>query len=103
MTLKYYPTVIDALREHTMVTDEKHATALRRTIEKKNPTATHVILFVNLDFSSSQMGRWTLVACGPDQFIGTPEEAEGHHLNDLPSQRQYAVAYVPINTGGIAS
>lgn len=60
------------------------------------PTATHAIVFVNQDFCSSNFGAWSVVAVGPDCSIKTPEEIETLHLNDLPSQRQYPVAYVQI-------
>ena len=54
---------------------------------------THLVLFENIDMSSSQLGRRSAMLVGPSYTYKTLEAVEGQHLNDLPSQRQYAVAY----------
>jgi len=55
--------------------------------------ATHLVLFENHDFCSSQFGTRSVVCVGPDCTYRTPQDCEGKWLNDLPSQRQYATAF----------
>lgn len=55
--------------------------------------ATHLILFENQTMDSSSFGKRTVACCGPNNTYKTPQMAEGCWLNDLPSQRQYPVAY----------
>ena len=66
--------------------------------------ATAVVLFENIDFCSSQFGRQTALCVGPTCTFKAVDEVEGHHLNDLPSQRMYpqAFAHVPEKTNGTA-
>ena len=70
---------------------------LAARVKSQNPTATGAALFINSDFSSSQFGRWTILAIGPDQTYKRIEDLAGSHLHDLPSQWQYPVAYAPID------
>lgn len=58
--------------------------------------ATHVVLFENVDMSSSRIGERTVVFVGPKNTYKTPEECEGKWLNDLPSQRQYPQEYARV-------
>ena len=58
--------------------------------------ATHLVLFENQDFWSSQFGAKTVVCVGPGCTYKAPEECEGKWLNDLPSQRQYATAWCEV-------
>lgn len=58
--------------------------------------ATHVVVFENLDFCSSQLGKKTAVMVGPSCTYTSPEMCEGKWLNDLPSQRQYPTAYAEV-------
>jgi hypothetical protein len=69
-------------------------------IQAKFPTAQYAVVFLNMDFNSSQFGAWTVLPVGPDQTVKTLEECSRIWLNDLPSQRQYPVAYVEIKKEG---
>ena len=53
----------------------------------------YVVYFRNEAMDSSAFGRGTFSVVGPDVSIKTIDEAYLHHLYDLPSQRQYAVAH----------
>lgn len=48
-----------------------------------------MIVFENLQMDSSAFGRRTAMIYGPGCTYKKPEDCEGQHLNDLPSQRQY--------------
>lgn len=99
-TLKEYPTLSEAIQEHTPAENPDQAgTKIVKHFADKFPDATNAVLFVNLDFSSSQFGAWTVMAVGPNQTCKTVEEIAGRHLNDLPSQRQYPVAFVALRGG----
>ena len=52
-----------------------------------------LVLFENHDMSSSSFGDRSAIAVGPDLTYKSIEDCRGRHLNDLPSQRQYSVAY----------
>jgi len=64
-------------------------------IEKniKKYQATHLVLFENQDMCSSSLGARTVMCVGKNNTYKTIEECEGKWLNDLPSQRQYAVSF----------
>lgn len=51
------------------------------------------VMFENGDLSSSRLGERTALAVGPNCTYKTVEDCAGHHLNDLPSQRQYAKSW----------
>ena len=55
---------------------------------------THVVVFENLQMDSSAFGERTAVRVGPGCSYSL-QEALDNHLYDLPSQRQYPVAYAP--------
>lgn len=57
------------------------------------PGTDGLIVFENVDLSSSQLGARTAVAYGPERTIKSLDDAKGRHINDLPSQRQYPTAY----------
>ena len=61
-----------------------------------------VILFENLDLSSSRLGQMSIRVYGPCCGIRTIKEVENPacHVGDLPSQRQYPVAYAVLDTPG---
>lgn len=59
----------------------------------QNPRTSHLVLFENQDFCSSRFGAKSLMQIGPDCTYKTLSDVEGHHLNDLPSQRQYPIAF----------
>ena len=64
--------------------------------------ATHVVLFVNQALDSSAFGESSvLLVGGPDHTAICPEDCEGQHLNELPSQWQYPThfAKVPSDNG----
>jgi hypothetical protein len=57
------------------------------------PDVTGMVVFVNQDMCSSQLGQSTALIVGPNCTYKSWQETEGKWLNDLPSQRQYAEAY----------
>lgn len=64
---------------------------------KDNFKQTHVtgmVVFENQQMDSSRFGHRTAMIVGPQCTYKTVEECEGKHLHDLPSQRQYATAFV---------
>jgi len=63
---------------------------------RKFPTATHLVLFENPDLRSSELGSRTCAVVGPDNTFKSPQDCVGKWLNDLPSQRQYPVAWVTV-------
>ena len=65
-------------------------------LPKKQPTATHIALFENLQMDSSAVGQCTAVLVGPENTFKTLEAIDGGHIGDLPSQRQHAVAAVAL-------
>lgn len=79
------------------VLDTAMRTQLRQSVIANK--ATHVVLFRNNDMWSSQLGSKTAMCVGPTCTCTTPEECEGKHLNDLPSQRQYPYAYCEVPNG----
>lgn len=58
-----------------------------------------LVLFVNQDFWSSNLGQRTVLAVGAEFTYKSVSELEGRHLNDLPSQRLYPVAFVELREG----
>ena len=65
---------------------------IRRIAGKEGTT--HMVLFENVDFSSSRFGACSALAIGPGNTYRTLEEVENAHLGDLPSERKYPTAYV---------
>lgn len=74
------------------VYDQESKEACRQGLEREGVTA--LVLFRNDNFNSSAFGAQTVMVIGPPFTYKTVEEVEGRHLNDLPSQRQYATYYV---------
>lgn len=58
------------------------------------PGVVGVVLFRNQDMWASQCGASSCVVVGQGRTYETIEACEGKHLNDLPSQRQYAECFV---------
>ena len=56
--------------------------------------ATAIVCFENQQMDSTQFGARTAMPVGPRNSFKNVEDVKGKHLNDLPSQRQYPVAYV---------
>lgn len=95
--LRQYSTLSEAVQKHTPSQHpDRDRTKIINHFAKKFPSATHAVLFVNLDFGSSHLGDWTVMVVGPGQTYSSLAEVEGSHLHDLPSMRQYPVAYVEL-------
>lgn len=62
---------------------------------KRKSDATGIVLFENLMMDSSSRGAMTAMLVGPTNTYKSAEDCEGKYLNDMPSQRQYPVAWVP--------
>ena len=60
------------------------------------PDAEAVVLFENVAMDSSSFGERKVVIVGPDRGIESVAACEGKWLNDLPSQRLYPQAFVPL-------
>lgn len=56
-----------------------------------------LIAFQNQDFCSSQFGARTAMVYGQECTYKCVADVEGQHLYDLPSQRQYPVAYFELS------
>ncbi len=52
-----------------------------------------LLVFENLQLDSRELGQRTAVIYGPSCTFKSPAMVEGQHLHDLPSQRQYPVAF----------
>jgi hypothetical protein len=66
---------------------------LRSTLERY-PDAEALVCFENLAFDSSAFGDRSAVVVGPSNTFRSVADCVGKWLNDLPSQRQYASAWV---------
>ena len=60
-----------------------------------------LVLFVNEQMDSSHCGESQTLCVGPTCTYKSPEECEGKWLKDLPSQRQYAVAFCRLKEPGV--
>ena len=58
--------------------------------------ATHMVVFENLQLDSSHIGERTGVFVGTNCDFKTLAQVNGRWLKDLPSQRQYPVAFAAI-------
>ena len=56
-------------------------------------SAKWIVVYENLNLESSGCGARSALKVGPGCSVPTLEEALQGHLYDLPSQRQYPVAY----------
>ena len=59
----------------------------------KRLQATHLVLFENQMFDSSDFGGRSVLCVGGNCSTKSPMDCEGQWLNDLPSQRRYAIKY----------
>ena len=59
-----------------------------------DPDTVGVVLFRNEDMWALHCGASSNMRVGTTCTYKTIEECENRHINDLPSQRQYATAYV---------
>jgi len=55
--------------------------------------ARYIVVYENLDFWSSRFGERTALRVGPGCSVPSLEKALEIWLGDLPSERQYPVAY----------
>ena len=95
--IKHYNTLTEAIEAHTpSEKPDQSATKIIRHLAANHPTATHAVLFVNQDFGSSMFGAWTVVPVGPNNTYHTVDDLASGHLFDLPSQRQYPVAFTEL-------
>jgi len=62
-------------------------------LEQLARDARHIVVYEVLDFWSSRFGHRTALKVGPGCQVETLEQALQIWLGDLPSQRQYPVAY----------
>lgn len=97
-----YQNLENALEKQALASDYKAAADyVLGKINLSYPDAIAVVLFVNLDFSSSHFGKWTALPVGPSNTIKAIRDAERVHLKDLPSQRQYPAAAVVLKPAGM--
>ncbi len=61
--------------------------ALENNLARKDVDG--MVVFENIQMDSSAFGRRTSMIYGSGCTYKKPEDCEGQHLNDLPSQRQY--------------
>jgi hypothetical protein len=59
-------------------------------------SATHIVLFENLDMWASCYGAKKVLFVGINCTHKTVDELEGKHLGDLPSQRMYPTMYAEV-------
>ena len=62
-------------------------------LEQLARDARYIVVYENLDFWSSRFGERSALKVGPGCSIETLEQALQIWLGDLPSERQYPVAY----------
>jgi hypothetical protein len=62
-------------------------------LEQLARDARHIVVYENLDMWSSRFGHRTALKVGPGCSVESLEQALEIWLGDLPSQRQYPVAY----------
>lgn len=60
------------------------------------PDAEAIVVFENVDMSSSRLGERSALVVGPSNTFTNVEDASDKWLGDLPSERQYPTAYWPV-------
>lgn len=70
--------------------------ALTRMLQREDVDG--IVVFRNQQMDSSAFGHATFMIYGPHCTYNAPPEPNTF-INDLPSQREYAVAYFPKPTG----
>jgi hypothetical protein len=63
-------------------------------IERLAQDARYIVVYENLDFWSSRFGERSALRVGPGCQVESLEEALSIWLGDLPSERQYPIAYL---------
>lgn len=69
-----------------------------RRLAVSNPTDTHLVLYENQLFDSSQFGARSALIVGPQRSTPTLEVALAGHLGHLASDRKEPVAYTVLGT-----
>lgn len=59
--------------------------------------ASHVVLFENLDMSSSHLGARTALIIGPDCTYKSLDDIREAHLGQVPSVFQYPTCYAKVS------
>jgi len=67
--------------------------SVHSALEQLARDARYIVVYEVLDFWSSRFGHRTALKVGPGCSIESLEEALSIWLGDLPSERQYPVAY----------
>jgi len=62
-------------------------------LEQLARDARYIVVYQNIDFWSSRFGETSALRVGPGCQVESLEEALSIWLGDLPSERQYPVAY----------
>jgi hypothetical protein len=62
-------------------------------LERLARIARYIVVYQNLDFWSSRFGERSALRVGPGCSVESLEQALSIWLGDLPSERQYPVAY----------
>jgi hypothetical protein len=63
------------------------------SLERLARDAKWIVVYENLDFWSSRLGERTALKVGPGCSVESLEKALQIWLGDLPSERQYPIAY----------
>ena len=61
----------------------------------KKTGAAGLVLFRNMNMTASAFGNSTIMAFGPKCTYKTVEQVQGGRLNDMPSQQQHTLMWVP--------
>jgi len=83
---------LESMRELCSLFDPEVHAAIRRLARG----AHFLVVYENVDLCSSRLGDRTCVKVGPGCGFSTLEQALGSWLGDLPSERQYPVAYLEV-------
>ena len=65
-------------------------------LERLARHARYIVVYENLDFWSSRFGERSALKVGPGCTVESLEKALSIYLGDLPSERQYPVAYYEV-------
>jgi hypothetical protein len=74
--------------------------SVHSALEQLARDARYIVVYENLNLWSSRFGDRTAVKVGPGCGVQTLEQALFGYLGDLPSQRQYPVAYLELGHEG---
>jgi hypothetical protein len=58
-----------------------------------DPEDLALVVFENLDMSSSALGERSVLIVGPNRTYKTPEACEGQRIGDVPSRFKYATQF----------